>query len=92
MTYKVSTPQINASSFEWLTTNLMGPISEMTISDLQDLETFTTGNLYIGCSYKGPNWKVWRQQLGNRNDEYYWVTIGIFENKEDAVLFQLSWL
>ena len=78
MTYNVLIPYPNNINISrhWLEDHFGGPVEIILNKKAKTIHEYC-----IGCS--GPTWRVSLGTLG---------TNGAFQNKEDAVLFQLSWL
>ena len=75
--YKVIIPHSIKINKKWLLDNLGGPVYDFEL------------NVYGRCIYSGSDWSI-----TETIDYLYldWITIGEFENKEHAMLFELSWI
>ena len=78
MSYIVTIPHRDDISWEWLIENFGGPVYTTS-------QTGPEGRTAIG--YVGNEWVIW----GEIDNNLRYVTIGEFENKEQAVLFELRW-
>ena len=102
MKYCVILQSLDSVNRDWLLANFSGPITRITDADYDIINEHLKNNKLrnkiffirplISVGYTGPNWFVWRQKIGNYDIyERQWVTIGLFKNAEDAILFELSW-
>ena len=98
MKHRVIIPKFEAFDKNWLINNFNCPVVPLSYSELMVCAgriTHSKFNLYslsTSDGVSGTGWQVWRQKMFNiKTHEINWITIGEFENKEQAVLFELRW-
>ena len=100
MKHRVIIPKFYALNKKWLLENLNGPIEiledeelSICVSRMHNTNSlYSLYSLYNSKGFSGPGWQVWRQRVVNiKTREVIWITVGEFFNKEQAVLFDLSW-
>ena len=79
---------------KWMQENLGGPIASKDSFDaaifLPKMLKYKTATTR-GYGFTGPGWSIWHRLIVDNSGEFNWITVGEFENKEQAVLFELRW-